>query len=131
MASAIGVLFVRQTAEPLAVPAPRDHQYMMFDCIAKILDESLTEAAAETLKDDEKEDEGVNRSSSMLACLKQICLISPICEKRAIALLFQAVNEQFLDKDLVKKVKKLNGWLWENLHHVTYIYILHYNLFYN
>ena len=131
MASAIGVLFVRQTAEPLAVPAPREHQYMMFDCIAKILDESLTEAAADTLTDDEREDEGVNRSSSMLACLKQICLISPICEKRAIALLFQAVNEQVLDKDLVKKVKKLNGWLWENLHHVTYIYILHNNLFYN
>ncbi|XP_074626555.1 serine-protein kinase ATM-like isoform X2 [Acropora palmata] len=104
MAAAIGVLFVRQTAEPLAVPAPREHQYMMFDDIAKILDESLTEAAAETLTDDEREDEGVNRSSSMLACLKQICLISPICEKRAIALLFQAVNEQFLDKDLVKKV---------------------------
>lgn len=114
MASAIGVLFVRQTAEPLTVPAPREHQYMMFDRIAQILVESLTEAAAESLTDDEREDEGVNRSSSMLACLKQICLISPICEKRAIALLFQAVNEQFLDKDLVKKVKKLKGGLWEN-----------------
>lgn len=124
MAAAIGVLFVRQTAEPLAVPAPREHQYMMFDHIAKTLDESLTEAAAETLTDDEREDEGVNRSSSMLACLKQICLISPICEKRAIALLFQAVKEQFLDKDLVKKVKTLKGGLWENLHLVTSVYIL-------
>lgn len=59
-----------------------------------------------SLSDEENEDEGVNRSSSMLACLKQIALISPICEKRAIALLFQAVKEQFLDKDLVKKVKR-------------------------
>ena len=44
----------------------------------------------------------------MLACLKQIALISPICEKRAIALLFQAVKEQILDKDLVQKVKCRN-----------------------
>ena len=58
-----------------------------------------------SLSDEESEDEGVNRSSSMLACLKQIALISPICEKRAIALLFHAVKEKFLDKDLVKKVK--------------------------
>lgn len=58
-----------------------------------------------SLSDEESEDEGVNRSSSMLACLKQIALISPICEKRTVALLFQAVKEQFLDKDLVKKVK--------------------------
>ena len=58
-----------------------------------------------SLSNEESEDEGVNRSSSMLACLKQIALISPTCEKRAIALLFQAVKEQFLDKDLVKKVK--------------------------
>ena len=57
-----------------------------------------------SLSDEESEDEGVNRSSSMLACLKQIALISPICEKRAIALLFQAVKEKFLVKDLVKKV---------------------------
>ena len=111
MAASLGVLFVRQTAEPLAVPAPREHQYMMFDLIAKILHESLTEATAETLTDDEREDEGVNRSSSMLACLKQICLISPICEKRAVALLFQAVKEQFLDKDLVMKVKTLKDGL--------------------
>lgn len=60
------------------------------------------------MSEEEREDEGVNRSSSMLACLKQIALISPICEKRAIALLFQAVKEQFLDKDLVKKVKSRN-----------------------
>lgn len=59
-----------------------------------------------SLSDEESEDEGVNRSSSMLACLKQIALISPICEKRTIALLFQAVKEQFLDKDLVKKVER-------------------------
>lgn len=57
-----------------------------------------------SLSDDESEDEGVNRSSSMLACIKHIALISPICEKRAVALLFQAVKERFLDKDLVKKV---------------------------
>ena len=60
------------------------------------------------MSEEEREDEGVNRSSSMLACLKQIALISPMCEKRAIALLFQAVKEQFLDKDLVKKVKIRN-----------------------
>ena len=60
------------------------------------------------MSEEEREDEGVNRSSSMLACLKQIALVSPICEKRAIALLFQAVKEQFLDKDLVKKVKSRN-----------------------
>ena len=66
----------------------------------------------ETLSEEETEDEGVNRSSSMLACLKQIALISPICEKRAIALLFQAVKEQFLDKDLVKKVKRRNKFNW-------------------
>ena len=66
----------------------------------------------ETLSEEEREDEGVNRSSSMLACLKQIALISPICEKRAIALLFQAVKEQFLDKDLVKKVKSRNQLKW-------------------
>ena len=60
------------------------------------------------MSEEEREDEGVNRSSSMLACLKQIALISPICEKRAIALLFQAVKEQFLNKDLVKKVKSRN-----------------------
>ena len=60
------------------------------------------------MSEEEREDEGVNRSSSMLACLKQIALISPVCEKRAIALLFQAVKEQFLDKDLVKKVKSRN-----------------------
>ena len=60
-----------------------------------------------SLSDEESEDEGVNRSSSMLACLKQIAVISPICEKRAIALLFQAVKEKFLDRDLVKKVKWL------------------------
>lgn len=60
------------------------------------------------MSEEEREDEGVNSSSSMLACLKEIALISPICEKRAIALLFQAVKEQFLDKDLVKKVKSRN-----------------------
>ena len=60
------------------------------------------------MSEEEREDEGVNRSSSMLACLKEIALISPICEKRAIALLFQAVKEQFLNKDLVKKVKSRN-----------------------
>ena len=60
------------------------------------------------MSEEEREDECVNRSSSMLACLKQIALVSPICEKRAIALLFQAVKEQFLDKDLVKKVKSRN-----------------------
>ena len=64
------------------------------------------------MSEEEREDEGVNRSSSMLACLKQIALISPICEKRAIALLFQAVKEQFLDKDLVKKVKRRNKFNW-------------------
>ena len=40
----------------------------------------------------------------MLACIRHIALVSPICEKRAVALLFQAVKEQFLDEDLVKKV---------------------------
>ena len=64
------------------------------------------------MSEEEREDEGVNRSSSMLACLKEIALISPICEKRAIALLFQAVKEQFLDKDLVKKVKSRNKFNW-------------------
>lgn len=64
------------------------------------------------MSEEEREDEGVNRSSSMLACLKEIALISPICEKRAIALLFQAVKEQFLDKDLVKKVKRRNKFNW-------------------
>ena len=64
------------------------------------------------MSEEEREDEGVNRSSSMLACLKQIALVSPICEKRAIALLFQAVKEQFLDKDLVKKVKSRNQLKW-------------------
>ena len=107
MASAVIVLFVRHTSEGCAVPAPREHQYSMFEHIAQILVQSLTETVAESLTDEESEDEGVNRSSSMLTCLKQICLVSPICEKRAIALLFQAVKEQFLDKDLVKKVKWL------------------------
>ena len=64
------------------------------------------------MSEEEREDEGVNRSSSMLACPKEIALISPICEKRAIALLFQAVKEQFLDKDLVKKVKSRNQFKW-------------------
>ena len=64
------------------------------------------------MSEEEREDEGVNRSSSMLACPKEIALISPICEKRAIALLFQAVKEQFLDKDLVKKVKRRNKFNW-------------------
>ncbi|CAH3032263.1 unnamed protein product [Porites lobata] len=104
MASAIKVLFVRHVTNASAVPAPRDHQYEMFERVAQILVQSLTETVAETLSEEEREDEGVNRSSSMLACLKQIALISPICEKRAIALLFQAVKEQFLNKDLVKKV---------------------------
>jgi len=104
MASAVGVLFVRYISEDCAVPAPREHQYKTFDKVSQILVQSVTSSVALSLSDEESEDEGVNRSSSMLACLKQIALISPICEKRAIALLFQAVKEKFLDKDLVKKV---------------------------
>ena len=57
-----------------------------------------------TLKECESEDEGVNRSASVLATLAHITLSSPICEKRAIAMLFQATKEQFLDEDLVRKV---------------------------
>ena len=40
----------------------------------------------------------------MLACIRHIALVSPICEKRAVALLFQAVKEQYLDENSVKKV---------------------------
>ncbi|XP_066028150.1 serine-protein kinase ATM isoform X2 [Pocillopora verrucosa] len=104
MASAISVLFVRHVSGNSAVPAPRDHQYKCFDNISRILVRSLTETVVPSLSDDESEDEGVNRSSSMLACIRHIALVSPICEKRAVALLFQAVKEQYLDEDLVKKV---------------------------
>ena len=48
----------------------------------------------------------------MLACLKHICLLSPICEKRAVALLFQAIKEQFLDQDLVIKVSE-GEWYYD------------------
>ena len=57
------------------------------------------------LSREESEDEGVNRSCSTLSCLKRVCLFSPVCEKRAVALVFQAIKEQFLDRDLVTKVR--------------------------
>ena len=46
MASAISVLFVRHVTEASAVPAPRDHQYKMFEHVAQILVQSLTDTAA-------------------------------------------------------------------------------------
>ena len=46
MASAIKVLFVRHVTNASAVPAPRDHQYEMFERVAQILVQSLTETAA-------------------------------------------------------------------------------------
>ena len=46
MASAVSVLFVRHVAETSAVPAPREHQYKMFEKVAQILVQSLTETVA-------------------------------------------------------------------------------------
>ena len=46
MASAIKVLFVRHVTNASAVPAPRDHQYEMFERVAQILVQSLTETVA-------------------------------------------------------------------------------------
>ena len=46
MAFAIKVLFVRHVTNTSAVPAPRDHQYEMFEHVAQILVQSLTETVA-------------------------------------------------------------------------------------
>ena len=46
MASAIKVLFMSHVTNASAVPAPRDHQYRMFEHVAQILVQSLTETVA-------------------------------------------------------------------------------------
>ena len=46
MASAIKVLFVQHVTEVSVIPAPRDRQYKMFQHVAQILVQSLTETVA-------------------------------------------------------------------------------------
>ena len=46
MASAVGVLFVRYISEDCAVPAPREHQYKIFDKVSQILVQSVTSSVA-------------------------------------------------------------------------------------
>ena len=46
MASAISVLFVRHISEASAVPAPREHQYKIFDEVSQLLVKSVTDSVA-------------------------------------------------------------------------------------
>lgn len=46
MASAVGVLFVRYISEGCPVPAPREHQYKIFDKVSRILVQSVTGSVA-------------------------------------------------------------------------------------
>ena len=46
MASAINVLFLRHVADASVVPAPRHRQYEIFEQVAQILVQSLTDTMA-------------------------------------------------------------------------------------
>ena len=46
MASAINVLFLRHVADASVVPAPRHRQYKIFEQVAQILVQSLTDTMA-------------------------------------------------------------------------------------
>ena len=58
----------------------------------------------ENLTEGEVEDLSANRGATLLYVLKTVACSSSICEKRAIALLFQDYKERLLDMKLVGKV---------------------------
>ena len=53
------------------------------------------------LRENESEDEGVNRAASLLSAFKTIVTASSWCEPKIISLLFEATKEQKFDQELV------------------------------
>lgn len=57
-----------------------------------------------------REDDSVNRVASLITTLQYQACVSPVCESAVLSELIVDVGRDFMDEELVSKVRKEGGW---------------------